>query len=430
MPKEGKQYAIVPSIYEKKCFNGTADGPTNEEEDLLSIYPDFSQFKKQQGYYEINGHGCERWLWINTVIETTHEYNMYFDNVTGMPVRYHMNGYNNIQGSHYDEYILDYHSYKTCIFLFIKLDLIPESVFHPPSGIICGVYPGPGSSKKPIMNPALTLKRIIPQKYTTSYNKFLREYNKKYNNKEREERYLNYVNNMKYIEKVNSENRGYTLAMNSFGDLSKEEMLMRFGRLRPTKDNKAKSVYKKKSNLKRPASLDWRTKGAVTPVKDQAFCGSCWTYGTVGTIEGTIYLQKHQLYNLSTQNILDCAWDYGNNGCEGGEDFRAYQYIIDHGGLEAESTYGPYIGQDGYCHFDKANSVVTVTDYVNVTAYDNDALLDALVERGPISVSVNVIQSFSFYSSGIFNDPDCTGKLEELNHSVLLVGYGTENGQV
>lgn len=121
MPKEGKQYAIVPSIYEKKCFNGTADGPTNEEEDLLSIYPDFSQFKKQSGYYEINGHGCEKWQWINTVMETTHEYNMYFDNVTGMPVRYHMNGYNNIQGSHYDEYILDYHSYKTCIFLFIKI---------------------------------------------------------------------------------------------------------------------------------------------------------------------------------------------------------------------------------------------------------------------------------------------------------------------
>lgn len=301
----------------------------------------------------------------------------------------------------------------------------------------CGYYPGPGNAspagKKVLkMNPSLTFKRIFPQntRYAHKYHEYLRKYNKIYTPIEKNERYQNFVNNMKFIEKKNSENHGYKLEMNVFGDLSKEEMMMKFGKLRNDgkKSNGAKKLYKNHNPVK-AASLDWRTKGAVTPVKDQAFCGSCWTYGTVGTIEGRLFLNSGKLYNLSTQNILDCAWNYGNNGCEGGEDFRAYQWIIDNGGLESEDTYGPYIGQDGYCHFDKSLSKVSLREYVNISNYDELSLQNALEEKGPISVSVNVIQTFSFYKSGILDDVDCTGGFDELNHSVLLVGYGTEDGK-
>lgn len=91
-------------------------------------------------------------------------------------------------------------------------------------------------------------------------------------------------------------------------------------------------------------SLDWRLYGAVTPVKDQASCGSCWSFGTVGTLEGTHFLQTGNLVRFSQQALVDCSWGFGNNGCDGGEDFRVYQFMMKHGGIPTENSYGPYLG--------------------------------------------------------------------------------------
>ena len=79
-----------------------------------------------------------------------------------------------------------------------------------------------------------------------------------------------------------------------------------------------------------------RLYGAVTPVKDQSVCGSCWSFGTVGTLEGALFLNTGQLTRLSQQALVDCSWGFGNNGCDGGEDWRAYQWIIKHGGIPTE----------------------------------------------------------------------------------------------
>ena len=93
-----------------------------------------------------------------------------------------------------------------------------------------------------------------------------------------------------------------------------------------------------------PKSLDWRLYGAVTPVKDQASCGSCWSFGTVGTLEGANFLKTGNLVRFSQQALVDCSWGFGNNGCDGGEDFRVYNFMMKHGGIPTEDSYGPYLG--------------------------------------------------------------------------------------
>ena len=90
--------------------------------------------------------------------------------------------------------------------------------------------------------------------------------------------------------------------------------------------------------------------GAVNPVKDQAVCGSCWSFGTSGTIEGTYFVKTGILPRLSEQQLIDCSWQQGDDGCDGGEDFRAYSYIQSVGGLSLDEDYGGYLGQDGKCH--------------------------------------------------------------------------------
>nr|CAI5830895.1 unnamed protein product [Callosobruchus analis] len=157
-------------------------------------------------------------------------------------------------------------------------------------------------------------------------------------------------------------------------------------------------------------------------ILDQSVCGSCWSFGTIGAIEGAYFLKNGgKLVRLSQQALIDCSWGYGNNGCDGGEDFRAYSWIKKHGGVPTEEDYGPYLGQDGYCHADKVPKVAPIKEWVNVTSNNENALRLAIFKHGPISVAIDAShRTFSFYSNG---------KVEELDHAVLAVGYGSLNGK-
>ena len=94
----------------------------------------------------------------------------------------------------------------------------------------------------------------------------------------------------------------------------------------------------------------------MTPVKDQASCGSCWSFGTVGTLEGTNFLKTGNLVRFSQQALVDCSWGFGNNGCDGGEDFRVYEFMMKHGGIPTENSYGPYLGMQCTYSFPTSNS--------------------------------------------------------------------------
>ncbi|XP_009892742.1 PREDICTED: uncharacterized protein LOC104294789 [Charadrius vociferus] len=130
--------------------------------------------------------------------------------------------------------------------------------------------------------------------------------------------------------------------------------------------------------LTRPESLDWRLYGAVTPVKDQAVCGSCWSFATTGAMEGALFLKTGVLTPLSQQVLIDCSWGFGNYACDGGEEWRAYEWIKKHGGIASTESYGTYKGQNGLCHYNQSEMLAKITGYVNVTSGNITAVKAAI----------------------------------------------------
>jgi len=139
-----------------------------------------------------------------------------------------------------------------------------------------------------------------------------------------------------------------------------------------------------------PSSVDWRAKGAVTPIKNQGQCGSCWAFSTTGSLEGLNFINNKNLLSFSEQQLVDCSQKYGNQGCDGGWPFWALEYTAAKG-VELESTY-PYKAVDGTCKYNQADVKFTNKGYANVTKSNEVAMATQLVLQ-PISVCVEADQS-------------------------------------
>ncbi|XP_077283318.1 C1 family peptidase 26-29-p [Arctopsyche grandis] len=411
--------------------NGTSDFSIQ----IQSVLPDLTGFKFI-GTESINGENTQKWRMEQTIGEKNNKYTIWIKykkpssemSSIPIPVRYEMKGFNSLLGSHYDHYYLDYDEYNIN-------DISPE-VFAVENNMTCVGFPGPGAQHIYTFNPMMEFVHPVNNEHVEhEFNRFMKKHKKTYGNTvEHSKRKNLFRQNMRYIHSKNREHLGYSLTVNHLTDRSELEMKALRGRRYTVKDNGGLPFPYENHQLTKsstPKEFDWRLYGAVTPVKDQSVCGSCWSFGTVGAIEGALFLHNGgSLTRLSQQALVDCSWGFGNNGCDGGEDFRAYQWMMKHGGIPTEDEYGGYLGQDGYCHADNVTLVAPIKGYVNVTSNNENALRLAIFKHGPISVAIDAShKTFSFYSHGVYYEPKCGNKLEELDHAVLAVGYGTMNGE-
>jgi len=215
--------------------------------------------------------------------------------------------------------------------------------------------------------------------------------------------------------------------MNEFGDMTWEEFSSTHinGIVADHSPFLRSNNYADLSHIAVPNDIDWVAKGAVTGVKDQGQCGSCWSFSATGSMEGAHFLKTGSLVSLSEQALVDCSGAFGNAGCNGGLMDYAFEYVISKGGICGESAY-PYKAVDGTCVASTCagGKVTSISKYQDVAVGDENALLSA-VTLTPVSIAIEADQSgFQFYSGGVFNGTCGT----QLDHGVLAVGFGTDSG--
>lgn len=188
------------------------------------------------------------------------------------------------------------------------------------------------------------------------------------------------------------------------------------------------------TTIKKKKSIDWRTKGIITPIKNQQHCGSCWTFSTTGCLEAHYCLQNEldcsDWTGLAEQQLVDCANDYNNFGCDGGLPSQAFEYIKYTGGLDLETSY-TYVGNntDGICKSSLGIVGAHVAEVFNITSRDEEDLEYAVSEVGPVSIAYQVSHDFRLYSHGVYdsynattNETMCGDTPMDVNHAVVAVG--------
>jgi cathepsin L len=248
-------------------------------------------------------------------------------------------------------------------------------------------------------------------------------------NKEELYRRSVFGSNLEFILRHNREHlagrRTFTVGINNFTDFTNDEFRARVNGYRHGGMSQASAIYTNEHVSALPDTVDWTTKGVVTPVKDQGQCGSCWAFSAVASTEGQHALKTGSLVSLSEQNLVDCSDSQGDMGCGGGWMDYAFTYIIQNKGIDTETSY-PYKAVDESCVFNGKSIGATISSFVDVKADSEDALQSAVATVGPISVAIDASNlSFQFYQSGVYDEPACSSTF--LDHGVTAVGYSALN---
>ena len=263
-----------------------------------------------------------------------------------------------------------------------------------------------------------TLVTTVNAQY--SWEDFKTTYNKVYSNKSVEDHRRNIFNDN--VNKIsNHKHDSYKLGVNEFADLTHEEF---FGNYILDEGHyinfaNCKQIDYNNIMLGVPKSQDWREKNAVTSVKNQGQCGSCWAFSAVGAIEGIMSISSGKLTDLSEQQVVDCSTL--DHGCQGGLMTNAFDYVIDNKGICSDEDY-TYRARSHECDTSSCDIVPEsiITGCVDITGGGEDGLRFAVAAQ-PVSVAIEADKMvFQFYKSGIFESEKCG---HNLDHGVLVVGY-------
>lgn len=267
----------------------------------------------------------------------------------------------------------------------------------------------------------------------TKWGQFKTEYGKQYATWEEHERRMTWEANLQYIEKHNAEaserKHTFILGENEFADMTSEEFVSVMNGYRHNDVTAALChLYVNNAELSDiPDTVDWREQGYVTKVKNQGQCGSCWAFSVTGSLEGQNFKKTGKLVSLSEKNLMDCSRKEGNKGCDGGLMDLGFEYVIKNHGIDTEASY-PYKPEDGKCKFNQTNIGAIEQGCKDIWKGSEKELQKAVANEGPISVGIDASHAFfQLYKSGVYYDELCSSR--KLDHGVLVVGYGNEQGQ-
>jgi len=271
------------------------------------------------------------------------------------------------------------------------------------------------------------------------FSDFMKTYNKKYDTPEEfQSRFKTFVQNLEKIDQLNANSKGAKYNVTQFSDMTREEFrkypcgVEKLSTLTPQRPDFKYNYGDLKELTKNmpapPPSWDWTTKGAVTPIKNQGQCGSCWAFSTIGNIEGVNFVTKGTLLSLSEQEEVDCS--HTSYGCGGGWPFWAMSDILGppaNGGIDSESGY-PYTAEDGTCAFSTSDQLTAITSYKSycteqTAVCDETAMAQLLVTLGPLSACLDAT-SMQSYTGGVDNPTDCDPTY--IDHCITIVGYGND----
>ncbi|XP_054858864.1 pro-cathepsin H [Eublepharis macularius] len=260
------------------------------------------------------------------------------------------------------------------------------------------------------------------------FKSWMYQNNKQYDvAEEYQRRFQIFVSNKQKIDRHNAGNHTFQMGLNQFADMTFDEFRKKYLWHEPQNCSATKSNFVGRAGW-RPTAIDWRKKGNyVTPVKNQGPCGSCWTFSTTGCLESAIAIATGKLLNLAEQQLVDCAQEFNNHGCSGGLPSQAFEYIRYNQGLMGEDTY-PYRAKNGTCKFQPKEAIAFVKDVVNITVNDEESMVDAVGNYNPVSFAFEVTGDFMLYAKGVYSSKSCHKTPDKVNHAVLAVGYGEENG--
>lgn len=265
-----------------------------------------------------------------------------------------------------------------------------------------------------------------------SWEQYKDMYGKTYHNEDHHHKSKHrFIKNHRHIKHHNNRHlhghESYKLGHHKYSELDPLEMKQKLNGAIPRPRNHTHQGHVRRHvvDKRTPTSVDWRTQGCVTEIEDQGLCGSCFTFSTTGSLEGQYCKKNKTLLTLSEQYLVDCynPGD-GSGGCNGGWMDDCYNFINRQKGISKEADY-PYVTAQRQCQIKPKINLGTIT--TNYVENSEAALMAAVATVGPISVAIDASRySFQLYSSGIYDDSTCT---QNVDHAVLVVGYGSENNK-